>query len=53
MHSVDKNHVRVVTVELIWLLLLNIFFPILFQHQTNLLGSQDSEEAMQIALLSF
>ena len=30
-HSVDKTHVLVVTVELIWLLLLSIYFSILFR----------------------
>ena len=45
--SVDKTHVLVVSVELIWLLLLNIYiFLTLFQYRTNLLGSQDSKEAM-------
>ena len=44
-HSVDNTHVLVVTVEMIWLLFLNIFFATLFQNRTNLLGSQDSEEA--------
>ena len=34
------------------LLLLNIyFFSILFQHQTNLLGSQGSKEAVKVTLL--
>ena len=46
-HSFDKTHVLVVTVELIWLLLLNIisfnFIPMLNKF---LLGWQDSEEAM-------
>ena len=48
-HSVDKTHVLVVTVELvrlflnIWLFL--FFLSTLFQHGTNLLGSHDSEEA--------
>ena len=51
-HSVDKTHVLVVAAELIWLFFLNIFFSTLFQHRTNLLRSQDSEEAMLIALLS-
>ena len=47
-HSVDKTHFLVVAVELIWLLFLNFFFffSAFFQNQTNLLGSQDSEEAM-------
>ena len=44
-HSVDKIHVLVVTVELIWLLFLN-FLSTLYQHQMNLLGWQDSEEAL-------
>ena len=46
-HSFDKTHVLVVTVELIWLLLLNIlsfnFAPTLNKF---LLGWQDSEEAL-------
>ena len=37
-HSVDKTHILVVTVELIWLLFLNILFSPLFQHRTNFLG---------------
>ena len=45
-YSVEKTHVLVVTVKLIWCLFLNIlsfnFVPI----SKNLLGSQDSEEAM-------
>ena len=51
-HAVDKIHVLVLTVELVCLLL-SIFFSVLFQHRTNLLGSQDSEEIMKIALLLF
>ena len=51
-HIVDKIHVLVVTVELIGCLVWLIgccswiyFLLTLFQHRTNLLGSQDSEEA--------
>ena len=45
-YTVDKTHVLTVTVELIWLLFLNIFFSTFFQLGTNLLDSQDLEEAM-------
>ena len=46
-HSFDKTHVLVVTVELIWLLLLNIL-SLNFVPMPNkfMLGWQDSEEAM-------
>ena len=46
-YSFDKTHVIVVTVELIWLLLLNIL-SLNFVPKLNkfLLGWQDSEEAM-------
>ena len=43
----DKTHVLVVTVELIWLLLLNIIsFNFVIMSNKFLLGWQDSEEAM-------
>ena len=46
-HSFDKTHVLVVTVELIWLLLLNILsFNFVPTPNKFLLGWQDSEEAM-------
>ena len=46
-HSFDKTHVLVVTVELIWLLLLNILsFNFVPTSNKFLLGWQDSEEAM-------
>ena len=46
-HSFDKTHVLVVTVELIWLLLLNILsFNFVPMPNKFLLGWQDSEEAM-------
>ena len=46
-HSFDKTHVLIVTVELIWFLLLNIF-SFSFVPTTNkfLLGWKDSVEAM-------
>ena len=45
-HSFDKTHVLVVTVELIWLLLLNILsFNFVPTSNKFLLGWQDSEEA--------
>ena len=49
-HSVYLTHVLVVTAELIWFLLLNFVLSTLFQNQTNLLGSQDSEEAIKSVL---
>ena len=52
-HSVKKTYVLVVTVELIWLLFLNIVFPILFKRQTNILGLEDLEEATYTTLLLF
>ena len=52
-HSVKKTYVLVVTVELIWLLFLNIVFPISFKRQTNILGLEDLEEAMYTTLLLF
>ena len=53
-HSVDKTHVLVVTVELIWLLFLNIlFFNFVPTPKKSLLGWQDSEGRMFSALLSF
>ena len=46
-HSFDKTHVLVVTVELTWLLLLNILsFNFVTKPKKFLLGLQDSEEAM-------
>ena len=45
-HSVGKTNALVVTVEVIYLFFLNVFFSTLFQHRTNLLGSLDSEETM-------
>ena len=46
-HPFDKTHVLVVTVELIWLLLLNILsFNFVPMPNKFLLGLQDSEEAM-------
>ena len=46
-HSFDKTHVLVVTVESIWLLLLNILsFNFVLIPNKLLLGWQDSEEAM-------
>ena len=46
-HSFDKTHVLVVTVELIWLLLLNILsFNFVSTPKKFLLGWQDPEEAM-------
>ena len=46
-HSFNKIHVLVVTVELIWLLLLNILsFTFVPTSNNVLLGWQDSEEAM-------
>ena len=51
-HSVDLTHVLVVTAELIWFLLLNFVLSTLFQNQTNLLSSQDSEEAIKSVLPS-
>ena len=52
-HS-TKTHVLVVTMELIWLLLLNIL-SLNFVPTPNkfLLGWQDSEEALKNAMLSF
>ena len=52
-HSVYKTHVLVAIVELIWLMFLNIILSTLFQHWTNLSGSQDLGEAILISLLSF
>ena len=53
-HSFDKTHALVVTVELIWLLLLNILsFKFAPTSNKFLLGWQDTEEAMESALLSF
>ena len=53
-HSVDKIEVQVVIVELTWLLFLNILsFNFVRAPNKSLLGSQDSEKAMQITLLSF
>ena len=49
----DKIHVLVVTAELISLFFLNILSSTLFQHRTNLLGSQDSKQAMKTTMLSF
>ena len=43
-HSAGKTYVLGVTVELTWLLFLNILSFIFFQRRTNLLGLQDSEE---------
>ena len=46
-HYVDKTHVLVVTVELIWLFFLNILsFNFVPTPNKSLLGWQDSEEAM-------
>ena len=48
-YFINKAHVLVVIVELIWFLFLNILsfnFGTFLQHRINLLGSQDSEEAM-------
>ena len=46
-----ENLCPVVTVELIWLLFLNIVFPSLFKRQRNILGLEDLEEAMYTTLL--
>ena len=47
LHSFDKNHVLVVTEELVWLLLLNIpYFNFVPTPNKFLLGWQDSQEAM-------
>ena len=52
-HYFDKTHVLVGTVELIWLLLLNILsFNFASPSNKFLLGWQDSEEAMESVLLS-
>ena len=40
-------------VELIWLLFLNIVFPIFLKGQTNTLDLEDLEEAMYTTLLLF
>ena len=45
-YSVEKTHVLVVTVKLIWCLFLNILSFNFVPLSKNLLGSQDSEEAM-------
>ena len=46
-HSFDKIHVLVVTVEFIWLLLLNMLsFKFVPTQYKFILGWQDSEEAM-------
>ena len=53
-HSLDETRVLVVTVELIWLQLLNILSLHLFPTpKKSLLGWQDSEEAIKTALLFF
>ena len=50
-HPVEKTHVLVETVELIWLLFLNIFPSTLFNRRTNHLESENLEEAMYSALM--
>ena len=46
-HSLDKTHVLVITVELIWLLLLDILpFNLVPMPNKFLLDWQDSEEAI-------
>ena len=50
-HYFDKTHVLVVTVELIWLLLLNMLsFNVFPKPNEFLLSWQDSEETLQSAL---
>ena len=51
-HSVGKSHVLIVTLELIWLFSWIYFPSTLFKHPTNLLGSENLEEATHTALLS-
>ena len=53
-NSVAKTHVLVITVQLVWLLFLNIYsFNYIPTPNKSLLGWQDSEETMYTALLSF
>ena len=53
-HSLDETRVLVVTVELIWLQLLNILsLHLVPTPKKSLLGWQDSEEAIKTALLFF
>ena len=53
-HSFGLTHVLVVTVELLWLFLLNILsFNFVPTPNKFMLDWQDSEEAMKSVLLSF